>query len=196
MIRYALTIRPCHSHQLACHLRSPVTATPIIASDSRRKQAMTAAGSSLRPLAEEAPVARGADRVDERADDRQHASAGCRARPRCSAPSSGGRLATVQTNHPTIASSTNARSSAVGAGSATGANAGPEVDERRARPRTPRSRSSPTGIATWKPACSCVKRTPVVPIACSPMKPPVAMNASESSRTRASPRRLAASPAA
>ena len=56
--------------------------------------------------------------------------------------------------------------------------------------------SSPTGIATLKPAWSWVKRTPVVPSACSPMKPPVAMNASESSRTRASPRRFAASPAA
>ena len=45
MIRNAVTIRPCHSHQLACHLRSPVSATPISASESSTKQAMTAAGS-------------------------------------------------------------------------------------------------------------------------------------------------------
>ena len=56
--------------------------------------------------------------------------------------------------------------------------------------------SSPTGIATLKPAWSCSKRTPCVPKACSPMKPPVAMNAKDSSRTRASPRRFADSPAA
>ena len=31
---------PCHSHQLACHVRSPVTATPIIASASSTKQAI------------------------------------------------------------------------------------------------------------------------------------------------------------
>ena len=46
--RYAVTIRKCHSHQLACHLRSPVTATPIIASARSTKQAITAIGSSLR----------------------------------------------------------------------------------------------------------------------------------------------------
>jgi hypothetical protein len=44
---HTVRIRPCHSHQLACHLRSPVAATPISASDSNRKQAMTAAGSNV-----------------------------------------------------------------------------------------------------------------------------------------------------
>ena len=56
--------------------------------------------------------------------------------------------------------------------------------------------SSPIGIAIWKPARLSEKRTPAVPKAWRPMNPPVAMNASDRSSTRASPRRLAASPAA
>jgi hypothetical protein len=55
--------------------------------------------------------------------------------------------------------------------------------------------SNPTGIATLNPDNSPVNRTPGVPTACRPRKPPVAKKASEINNTRASPRRVAASPA-
>jgi hypothetical protein len=58
------------------------------------------------------------------------------------------------------------------------------------------ARTRPTGFATLNPAYSCAKSTPWVPSACSPRNPPVARKASEISRTRASPRRFAALPAA
>ena len=110
--RYAVTISPCHSHQLACHLRSPVTATPIIASDSSTKHAMTVAGSRLAAVPEDAPVARGANRVHERPEDRDHREEAVRVPPRCRAHRSGGRSATVQANHAPMRDETATRRSA------------------------------------------------------------------------------------
>ena len=56
--------------------------------------------------------------------------------------------------------------------------------------------SSPTGVAIAKPAFGPVSRTPGVASACRPRKPAADRNASETRKTRASPRTRAAAPVA
>src|SRR5213075_2608088 len=120
-------------------------------------------------VAEDQPVAGGADGEDDRSHDRQDRQQ--------AAP---GSLTVRSAQRWQIAN---------------GAKPGRRSTKAEAAAKTALT-SSPTGIATLKPAWSCSKRTTAVPKACSPMKPPVAMNARERSRTRASPRRFADSPAA
>ena len=71
MIRYAVTIRPCHSHQLACHLRQ---VPPHRDPDHRLGQEQEAGddghGQRVPAPPVDRPVASRADRVHRRADDR------------------------------------------------------------------------------------------------------------------------------
>ena len=106
---------------------------------------------------------------------------------------SGGTLATVHTNHSTIAPTT-ARLSSDRLRMTTAAKLGVQSTKADPNPNTA-AISSPTGIAILNPDNSPVNRTPGVPTACRPRKPPVAKKAKEISSTRASPRRVAASPA-
>ncbi len=109
-------------------------------------------------------------------------------------PRSGGSRASVQASQSPLAAMTVARRSCRRRITAD-ANAG--LTSTKADPRAKTAlTTSPTGMATWKPAYPSEKRISGVPSACSPRKAPVAMNASERRKTRASWRRFAASPAA
>src|ERR1700749_4029581 len=96
-------------------------------------------------------------------------------------------------NHTTIAPTT-VRLSSDRLRMTTAAKLGDQSTKAAPNPNTAAS-SNPTGIATLNPDNSPVNSTPGVPTACRPRKPPVAKKASEINNTRASPRRVAASPA-
>ena len=83
---------------------------------------------------------------------------------------SGGRLATVQTNHTAIASSTEVRSG-VRCWISHGANSGRKSTNAEPAANTALS-SSPTGMATWNPPYSFWNRTPAVPDCVQPHEAP------------------------
>ena len=140
--------------------------------DSRRKQRGA--------VSEEAPVPNGAHRKDDRPEDRHARRARCPVAASLFGPLSGGRFASVQRNHVAMTINTAPRSFPrwrINRGPRSGrASTNAEPAAKNALT------SSPTGIAIWKPARLSEKRTPAVPKAWRPMKPPVAMNASDRSK--------------
>ena len=187
----APSISRCHSHQEACQFRPQAIA--ISASASRVNAPAMASGQRGRRVPRQTQVAHDGDGVEGHTEDRQHDQrAATPARPR----GCGGRArATRGTPRPTRASGRPVPTAATGRGSSRPAPASSERSRLDAA-ANPAATSSPTGVASAKPAFVVGRSTPGVASACRPRKPAAERKASDTRKTRASPRSRAADPVA